>query len=114
MNKIKTIFKGKFLFIFGPFFLLWLLRYIVPNYTISSKTPHWAYIPPKSCLGGCGSIDGFIPFVDWTNALILFLRKYEIFGLFTFRDLAIEPPIKPNPTIPNWILSLFNCSCIFF
>jgi hypothetical protein len=39
MNKIKTIFKGKFLFIFGPFFLLWLLRYIVPNYTISSKTP---------------------------------------------------------------------------
>ena len=88
MNKIKTIFKGKFLFIFGPFFLLWLLRYIVPNYTISSKTPHWAYIPPKSCLGGCGSIDGFIPFVDWTNALIQFLRKYEIFGLFTFRDFT--------------------------
>ena len=88
MNKIKTFLQGKFLFIFGPFILLWLLRYIIPNYTISSKTPHWAYIPPKSCLGGCGSIDGFIPFVDWTNALIQFLRKYEIFGLFTFRDFT--------------------------
>ena len=88
MNKIKTFLQGKFLFIFGPFIFLWLLRYIIPNYTISSKTPHWAYIPPKSCLGGCGSIDGLIPFVDWTNALIQFLRKYEIFGLFTFRDFT--------------------------
>ena len=40
--------------------------------------PHWAFIPPKSCLGGCGSIDGFIPFVEWTNNLIQFLRKYEL------------------------------------
>ena len=46
------------------------------------------YIPPKSCLGGCGSIEGLIPFVDWTNNLIQFLRRYEIFGLFTFRDFT--------------------------
>ena len=88
MNKIKNFLNKNFFFIFGPFLFLWLLRYIIPNYTITSKTPHWAYIPPKSCLGGCGSIDGFIPIVDWTNALIQFLRKYEIFGLFTFRDFT--------------------------
>ena len=67
---------------------LWSLRYLLPNYTIASKEPNWLYIPPKSCLGGCGSIEGLIPFVDWTNNLIQFLRKYEIFGLFTFRDFT--------------------------
>ena len=39
-------------------------------------------------MGGCGSIEGLIPFVDWTNNLIQFLRRYEIFGLFTFRDFT--------------------------
>ena len=85
---MKKFIKSNFLFIFGPFLFLWSLRYFLPNYTIISKEPHWAYIPPKSCLGGCGSIEGLIPFVEWTNNLIKFLRNYEIFGLFTFRDFT--------------------------
>ena len=85
---MKKFLKSNFLFIFGPFIFLWSLRYLIPNYTIASKEPHWLYIPPKSCLGGCGSIEGLIPFVDWTNNLIQFLRRYEIFGLFTFRDFT--------------------------
>ena len=85
MNKIL---KNNFFIIFGPFIILWSLRYFLLNFTIISKDPHWAFIPPKSCLGGCGSIDGFIPFVEWTNNLIQFLRKYELLGLFTFRDIT--------------------------
>ena len=85
---MKKYLKSNLIFIFGPFLFLWSLRYVLPNYTIASKEPHWAYIPPKSCLGGCGSIEGLIPFVEWTNNLIQFLRSYEIFGLFTFRDFT--------------------------
>jgi len=39
-------------------------------------------------LGGCADIDGMIPFVDWVNAAIQFLRKYEFFDAFTFRDIT--------------------------
>tara|TARA_B100001123_G_scaffold413490_1_gene511910 strand:- start:121 stop:2121 length:2001 start_codon:yes stop_codon:yes gene_type:complete len=85
---MKKFLNNNYFFIFGPFLILWSLRYLLPNYTIISKEPHWAYIPPKSCLGGCGSIDGLIPFVEWTNNLIQFLRKYEFLGLFTFRDIT--------------------------
>ena len=69
---MKKYLKSNLIFIFGPFLFLWSLRYILP----------------KSCLGGCGSIEGLIPFVEWTNNLIQFLRSYEIFGLFTFRDFT--------------------------
>ena len=36
--------------------------------------PSWFFIPPKSCLGGCGSIEGMIPFVGWINTGINFLK----------------------------------------
>lgn len=62
-----------------PFALLWLLKPVLPG---------WAIVPPKSCLGGCGSIEGMIPFVDWVNAAIKVLRSYDIFGLFSFRDMT--------------------------
>ena len=62
-----------------PFALLLILKPALPN---------WAVTPPKSCLGGCADIDGMIPFVDWVNAAIKFLKKYEFFGAFTFRDLT--------------------------
>ena len=62
-----------------PFALLWLFKPLLPS---------WAIVPPKSCRGGCGTIEGLIPFVDWVNAGIQFLRSYEIFGLFTFRDIT--------------------------
>ena len=97
---MKKYLKNNLIFIFGPFLFLWSLRYIIPNYTIASKEPHWAYIPPKSCLGGCGSIEGLIPFVAWTNNLIQFLRSYEFFGLFTFRDFTRG--------LANWIDVLLN------
>ena len=51
-----------------PFALLWLFKPLLPS---------WAIVPPKSCLGGCGTIEGLIPFVDWVNAGIKFLRSYE-------------------------------------
>ena len=62
-----------------PFFLLWGITPILPN---------WGVIPPKSCLGGCGTIEGMIPFVQWVNNLIDILRSYEIFGFFTFREFT--------------------------
>ena len=62
-----------------PFFLLWIITPILPN---------WGVVPPKSCLGGCGTIEGMIPFVQWVNNLIDILRNYEIFGFFTFREFT--------------------------
>ena len=50
--------------------------------------PEWGVVPPKSCLGGCGTIEGMIPFVQWVNNLIDILRNYEIFGFFTFREFT--------------------------
>ncbi|MCY4218975.1 MAG: ABC transporter permease subunit [Gammaproteobacteria bacterium] len=70
---------NKALLVFAPFFLLIILKPWLPG---------WAKIPPKSCLGGCADIEGMIPFVDWVNAVINFLRKYEFFGAFTFRDIT--------------------------
>jgi len=63
----------------APFAALLALRPWLPN---------WAITPPKSCLGGCANIEGMLPFVDWVNAAIKFLRKYELFGAFTFRDIT--------------------------
>ena len=71
--------KWRFFIPVIPFALLWVMRPILPG---------WAVIPPKSCLGGCGTIDGMIPFVDWVNAVITVLRRYDIFGLFSFRDMT--------------------------
>ena len=73
-----------------PFFLLFVLRPILPD---------WAITPPKSCLAGCATIEGMIPVVDWVNVVIDFLRKYEFFNAFTFKDItralanAIEVPL---------------------
>ena len=63
-----------------PFFLLWGITPILPN---------WGVIPPKSCLGGCGTIEGMIPFVQWVNNLIDILRNYEIFGFFNLREFTL-------------------------
>jgi glycine betaine/proline transport system permease protein len=68
-----------FLFVLVPFGFLWAIKPLMPS---------WFFIPPKSCLGGCGSIEGMIPFVGWINTGIKFLKSYEIFGLFTFRELT--------------------------
>ena len=68
-----------FLFVVIPFGVLWAIKPLMPS---------WFFIPPKSCLGGCGSIEGMIPFVGWINTGIKFLKSYEIFGLFTFRELT--------------------------
>ncbi len=65
--------------VLAPFSLLIILKPWLPG---------WAITPPKSCLGGCADIDGMIPFVDWVNAAIQFLRKYEFFDAFTFRDIT--------------------------
>ena len=62
-----------------PFLLLWVITPLLPN---------WGVVPPKSCLGGCGTIEGMIPFVQWVNNLIDILRNYEIFGFFTFREFT--------------------------
>ncbi len=45
-----------------------------------SALPEWAVVVPKGWA---------IPFIDWINAVVEFLRKVPIFfGLFTFRDLT--------------------------
>ena len=62
-----------------PFFFLWVITPLLPS---------WGVVPPKSCLGGCGTIEGMIPFVQWVNNLIDILRNYEIFGFFTFREFT--------------------------
>lgn len=62
-----------------PFAVLLILRPVLPN---------WAITPPKSCLAGCADIDGMIPFVDWVNAAIKFLKSYKFFDAFTFRDIT--------------------------
>ncbi|MYD75387.1 MAG: ABC transporter permease subunit [Gammaproteobacteria bacterium] len=69
----------KTLLVLAPFSLLLIVKPWLPG---------WAVTPPKSCLAGCADIDGMIPFVDWVNAAITFLRKYEFFGAFTFRDIT--------------------------
>ena len=76
---INSFFKSGFFFIFAPFLILISLKPFLPK---------WSLVPPKSCLGGCGTIEGMIPFVQWTNDGIQFLRSYEIFGLFTFREFT--------------------------
>ena len=74
-----------------PFGVLIALRPVLPD---------WAITPPKSCLAGCATIEGIVPFVDWVNAAVSFLKKYEWFGLFTFRDFTrsisstIEIPLE--------------------
>ena len=78
MAKIFSKYKN-FLFVLIPFGFLWSIKPLMPS---------WFFIPPKSCLGGCGSIEGMIPFVGWINTGIKFLKSYEIFGLFTFRELT--------------------------
>jgi len=67
---------------------------LVPFLTLvlaRAMLPEWAVIVPEAWI---------IPFVDWINAVVEFLRKEPIFfGLFTFRDLtraiatAIEWPL---------------------
>ncbi len=71
--------RFKFLLVFLPFVALVALTPVLPQ---------WLITPPKSCLAGCATIDGIIPFVDWVNAIINFLRKYEFFGAFTFKDIT--------------------------
>ena len=90
--KLTTQFKRfALLLVFAPFFLLSVLRPILPD---------WAITPPKSCLAGCATIEGIIPIVDVVNAVIDFLRKYEFFGVFTFKDITramadlIELPLE--------------------
>ena len=78
MSKFFSKYKN-FLFVLIPFGFLWSIKPLMPS---------WFFIPPKSCLGGCGSIEGMIPFVGWINTGIKFLKSYEIFGLFTFRELT--------------------------
>ena len=58
------------LLVFGPFLLLWLGR---------NALPAWAVTVPKSMV---------VPFIDWINASVDFLRKYEFLGLFTFKDMT--------------------------
>ena len=58
------------LLVFGPFLLLWLGR---------NALPAWAVTVPKSMV---------VPFIDWINACVDFLRKYEFLGLFTFKDMT--------------------------
>ena len=70
---------AKSLIIFIPFAMLFALRPVLPN---------WAITPPKSCLGGCAEITGMIPFVDWVNVVIDFLRKYKFFDAFTFKNIT--------------------------
>ena len=86
-----------FLFVLVPFGFLWAIKPLMPS---------WFFIPPKSCLGGCGSIEGMIPFVGWINTGIKFLKSYEIFGLFTFRELT--------RSISKGIDSILNFSVDFF
>ena len=77
--------------ILAPFVALLALKPVLPN---------WMVTPPKSCLGGCADVEGMLPFVDWVNAVIQFLRKHEFFGVFTFRDITraissgIEVPLR--------------------
>ena len=78
MNRFFSKYKN-FLFVLVPFGFLWAIKPLMPS---------WFFIPPKSCLGGCGSIEGMIPFVGWINTGIKFLKSYEIFGLFTFREFT--------------------------
>jgi glycine betaine/proline transport system permease protein len=56
--------------VLAPFALLILLRPILPD---------WAWVWPA---------EWAVPFVDWINAFVAVLQKYEIFGLFTFRDIT--------------------------
>ena len=89
-TKKKSTFYG-LATVLSPFVLLYALRPVLPD---------WAIVPPKSCLAGCANIEGMIPFVDWVNGVIQFLRKYEFFGVFTFRDFtrsvsdAVEVPLE--------------------
>ncbi len=82
--------------VLAPFVALAALRPVLPQ---------WAITPPKSCLAGCADIEGMIPFVDWVNAVINFLRKYEFFGTFTFKDITraladlIEIPLEITEVI---------------
>jgi glycine betaine/proline transport system permease protein len=57
--------------------------------------PEWAVVVPEGWT---------IPFIDWINAVVEFLRKVPIFfGLFTFRDLT-----RSLATAIEWPLDLFE------
>ncbi len=76
-----------------------ILAFFLGLIALAPVLPGWLIVPPKSCLAGCASIDGIIPFVDFVNAVINFLRKYEFLNAFTFKDItraiasAIEVPL---------------------
>ncbi len=67
MSKFFSKYKN-FLFVLIPFGFLWSIKPLMPS---------WFFIPPISCLGGCGSIEGMIPFVGWINTGIKFLKSYH-------------------------------------
>ena len=65
------------------------------------KLPQWAVTPPAAWTSGLplpyfSAGEGFWPSLsilpsnvaDWFNAIVWSLRKHEIFGLFTFRDVT--------------------------
>ncbi|MGI9508877.1 MAG: ABC transporter permease, partial [Geminicoccaceae bacterium] len=68
-----------------------IITVFLPMVLARSLLPAWAVVVPDSWV---------IPFIDWINAVVEFLRKVPVFfGLFTFRDLtraialAIEWPL---------------------
>ena len=70
------------LLVFAPFLVLAAFRPMLPE---------WARVWPA---------DWAFPFVDWINDVVKVLQKYEIFGLFTFKDFtraiasAVEWPLE--------------------
>ena len=73
--------RGAWLLFLLPFVALLVARPVLPE---------WAILTPD---------EWRIPFVEWINAVVDVLKKHEIFGLFTFKDMtraiasAVEWPL---------------------
>ena len=69
----------------GPFILLILLRPLLPE---------WALVWPE---------DWAVPFVDWINGIVRFLKETPIFVFFTFKDLT-----RAIATVVEWPLDFMQ------
>ena len=68
-----------FLFVLVPFGFLWAIKPLMPS---------WFFIPPKSCLGGCGSIEGMIPpgASTWNGSLSQDITvTFDVEGLYGYQ-----------------------------
>ena len=86
---LRTALWTRLAIVFGPFLVLVALGPVLPE---------WALVWPEAWA---------LPFVDWINAVVAFLKSEKIFIWFTFRDLT-----RAVAQVVEWPLDFLNALLI--